>query len=222
MGQVLTCHSDGSYLPYEHECDGPGLAGRVLRARPGISTAIAALYFGRAIVTPLAAEELHASGVALAVHSDRGEAPASAAWGCARIAAIPWSQCPAGPERDDVVLSSCPWWRKLTCRAGHARLANAWPGERAGRGGVLPGPGLVCCVANKVPGLRAVAVTTVGQAARATLTLGSEPAGGGDAGPDVLRGPADSAARCVGGAAVVSGRSGVYLAGAGRPCASLR
>ena len=34
-------------------------------------------------------------------------------------------------------------------------------------------PGLVCCVANKVPGLRAAAVTTVAQAARATLTLGA-------------------------------------------------
>ena len=31
----------------------------------------------------------------------------------------------------------------------------------------------MCCVANKVPGLRAVAVTTVSQAARATLTLGA-------------------------------------------------
>jgi hypothetical protein len=32
-------------------------------------------------------------------------------------------------------------------------------------------PGLAACVLNKLPGLRAVAVTTVGQAARATLTL---------------------------------------------------
>jgi hypothetical protein len=33
-------------------------------------------------------------------------------------------------------------------------------------------PGLVCCVANKVPGLRAAAVGTVAQATRATRTLG--------------------------------------------------
>jgi ribose 5-phosphate isomerase RpiB len=41
------------------------------------------------------------------------------------------------------------------------------------KGGVLfcGDPGLVACVANKVSGLRAVPVTTVGQAARATLTL---------------------------------------------------
>jgi ribose 5-phosphate isomerase RpiB len=34
-------------------------------------------------------------------------------------------------------------------------------------------PGLICCVANKVTGLRAVPVATVNQAARATLTLGA-------------------------------------------------
>ena len=41
------------------------------------------------------------------------------------------------------------------------------------KGGVLfcDDPGLVACVANKVSGLRAVPVTTVCQAARATLTL---------------------------------------------------
>jgi ribose 5-phosphate isomerase RpiB len=34
-------------------------------------------------------------------------------------------------------------------------------------------PSLVCCVINKVAGLRAAAVATVAQAARATLTLGA-------------------------------------------------
>ena len=34
-------------------------------------------------------------------------------------------------------------------------------------------PGLVCCVANKVAGLRAAAVATVAQAARATQSLGA-------------------------------------------------
>jgi hypothetical protein len=41
------------------------------------------------------------------------------------------------------------------------------------QGGVLfcADPGLVACIANKVPGLRAVSVTTVSQAVRATMTL---------------------------------------------------
>jgi ribose 5-phosphate isomerase RpiB len=68
--------------------------------------------------------------------------------------------------------------RELSCAPGDASchwakavaecLAN---GEC--QGGVLfcADPGLVACVANKVAGVRAVPVTTVGQSARATLTL---------------------------------------------------
>jgi ribose 5-phosphate isomerase RpiB len=43
------------------------------------------------------------------------------------------------------------------------------------RGGVVfcPDPALVCCVANKVPGLRAAAVLTVAQAVRAAHSLGA-------------------------------------------------
>jgi hypothetical protein len=61
--------------------------------------------------------------------------------------------------------------KELPCRWARAVAECVATGECAG--GVLfcADPGLVCCVANKVPGLRAVAVTTVDQAARATLTL---------------------------------------------------
>src|SRR4051794_17309747 len=43
------------------------------------------------------------------------------------------------------------------------------------QGGVIfcEDPGLVCCVANKVSGLRAVSICTVSHAARATLTVGA-------------------------------------------------
>jgi hypothetical protein len=60
---------------------------------------------------------------------------------------------------------------QLPCRWAKAVAECLARGECAG--GVLfcEDPGLVSCVANKVPGLRAVAVTTVGQAARATLSL---------------------------------------------------
>jgi hypothetical protein len=68
--------------------------------------------------------------------------------------------------------------RELSCAPGDACCLWARAvaeclarGECAG--GVLfcDDPGLVACVANKVPGLRAVGVTTVAQAARATLSL---------------------------------------------------
>jgi ribose 5-phosphate isomerase RpiB len=56
-----------------------------------------------------------------------------------------------------------------------ARAVAECVARRECAGGVLfcAGPELVCCVANKVAGLRAAAVTTVHQAARATLDLGA-------------------------------------------------
>jgi hypothetical protein len=57
--------------------------------------------------------------------------------------------------------------------AALAALAE-WVGGGAGPAVVFcADPGLVCCVANKSAGVRAVAVTTVAQAARATLTVGA-------------------------------------------------
>jgi hypothetical protein len=59
----------------------------------------------------------------------------------------------------------------LPCRWSKAIAACVARGDC--RGGVVfcDDPGLVCCVANKVSGLRAVAVSTIAQAARAIRTL---------------------------------------------------
>jgi ribose 5-phosphate isomerase RpiB len=59
------------------------------------------------------------------------------------------------------------------CRWSHAVATCLARGDCHGGVMFCEDPGLVCCVANKVPGLRAVAVTTVSQAARATHTLGA-------------------------------------------------
>ncbi len=76
--------------------------------------------------------------------------------------------------RNGVVLQSflaCP--EDNLCQ--WAKEVAAWVGAGECRGGCLfcADPGLICCVANKVPGVRAVGVTTVRQAARATLTVGA-------------------------------------------------
>jgi ribose 5-phosphate isomerase RpiB len=60
----------------------------------------------------------------------------------------------------------------LLCRWAKAVAECVARGECAGGVVFCDDPALVCCVANKVPGLRAAAATTVAQAARATLTLG--------------------------------------------------
>jgi ribose 5-phosphate isomerase RpiB len=59
--------------------------------------------------------------------------------------------------------------------AGWARAIAQCVADGSCCGGVIfcDDPGLVCCVANKVTGLRAVPVSTIAQAARATLTLGA-------------------------------------------------
>jgi ribose 5-phosphate isomerase RpiB len=61
----------------------------------------------------------------------------------------------------------------LPCRWARAVAECVRRGECQGGVVFCDDPGLVCCVANKVAGLRAVAVTTVTQAARATLALGA-------------------------------------------------
>lgn len=60
----------------------------------------------------------------------------------------------------------------LLCRWAKAVAECVARGECVGGVVFCDDPALVCCVANKLPGLRAAAVTTVAQAARATLTLG--------------------------------------------------
>jgi ribose 5-phosphate isomerase RpiB len=61
--------------------------------------------------------------------------------------------------------------QQLPCRWAKAVAECLARGEY--QGGVLfcDDPGLVCCVANKVSGLRAVPIVTIAQAARATLSL---------------------------------------------------
>ncbi len=61
---------------------------------------------------------------------------------------------------------------RLLCRWTKAVAECVASGECVGGVIFCDDPALVCCVANKLPGLRAAAVTTVAQAARATLTLG--------------------------------------------------
>jgi hypothetical protein len=121
------------------------------------------------VITPLAGEELRAGGIEV-----RREAPAArpSAWGYGQDRPHPLVESAVQAlEREGVVLRGWPEAQALPCRWAKALAECVARGECAG--GVLfcADPGLVCCVANKVPGLRAVPVVTVGQAARATLTL---------------------------------------------------
>jgi hypothetical protein len=93
------------------------------------------------------------------------------AWGCGQDRPHVLVECALRSlRREGLDIQELPVGDPV-CRWARAVAECVVSGECAG--GVLfcADPGLVCCVANKVPGLRAAAVTTVAQAARATLTL---------------------------------------------------
>lgn len=123
----------------------------------------------RTIVTPLAADELRGKGVRLRrdeITGGNGKA-VGAQWGYAEEtpdalvdAAI------AALRREGIVLTALPG----TTPPEWARTVAKEPG-----GGIVfcSDAALVCCVANKLKGLRAAAVSNVKQAAQARRTLGA-------------------------------------------------
>lgn len=126
----------------------------------------------RAIVTPLAAEDLRARGVRITREAEPTKQSTPATWGIGQERAQPLvASAVRALERDGIVLWELPGCTGSECDWAKAVAERVASGEC--QGGVLfcGDPGLVCCVANKVAGLRAVPVITVAQAARATLTL---------------------------------------------------
>jgi hypothetical protein len=126
------------------------------------------------VLTPLAGEELRHGGVTVRRLPTAAPATDGPPWGYAqdRPHALVQSAVQA-LARDGLVVRELPaaGVDELACRWARAVAECVARGDCAG--GVLfcTDPGLVCCVANKLAGLRAVPVSTVGQAARAALTL---------------------------------------------------
>jgi ribose 5-phosphate isomerase RpiB len=128
-----------------------------------------------AIVTPLAAEELRSRGIEVVRRPAQARPNGSAKWGFAQDRAYPpVAAALRALERDGLAVRELtPTDAAAPCRWAKAVAECVARGECAGGAVFCGDAGLVCCVANKVPGLRAAAVATVGQAARATLTLGA-------------------------------------------------
>lgn len=123
------------------------------------------------VVTPLAEEELRTNGVRIARQQPAVSTP-GATWGHGQDRPYPMVQSAIQAlAREGLALRQWPEMRSLPCRWALEVAECVASGGCAG--GVLfcSDPGLACCVANKVPGLRAVPVCTVQQAARATLGL---------------------------------------------------
>jgi len=124
------------------------------------------------VITPLASDELRTNGIRISRQTPPMTNTA-ATWGHGQDRTYLLVQSAIQAlKREGVALRQWPdAGSDLPCRWAKAVAECVARGECAG--GVLfcGDPGLACCVANKVPGLRAVAVTTVHQAARARLAL---------------------------------------------------
>jgi ribose 5-phosphate isomerase B len=165
----------------------PGLAaeahvlrwpGRVLAAddvRRSLNGHREVLLGSTAIVTPMAQEELRARGVAVRRQPAESAAACTGKFGVAQERQHPTVQSAVQAlRRDGVTLVELSGNGTASCERW-ARAVGECVARGECQGGVVfcEDPGLVCCVTNKLAGLRAVAVATVGQAARATLTLGA-------------------------------------------------
>lgn len=127
----------------------------------------------QAIITPLASEELRTNGV----HTRREDSSAKSSAKKVGVAedrpnALVQAALKA-LERDGIELARMPGCPGPTCDWARGLAECIASGTCLGGAVFCSDPGLVCCVANKVVGLRAAAVCTVPQAARALLTFGA-------------------------------------------------
>ena len=169
-GQLLVPSADGQVLHW---------MGRVVSAqelRRSLDGQRELVLPPRAVLTPSAVEHLRERGVRITRQAVEPHQPASAApWGYAEERPHPAVKSALQAlEREGVSLGELPA-RGETAPCRWARAVAECVARGKCRGGVIfaADAGLVCCVANKLPGLRAVAIVSVAQAARATLTLGA-------------------------------------------------
>jgi Ribose/Galactose Isomerase len=128
-----------------------------------------------AIITPSAAEHLRQSGVRITRKDPEPKPAAAATWGYAEDRPVPFVRSAVQSlARDGIEL------RELACPNGQeacqwARTAADCVARGECHGAIVfcEDAGLLCCVANKIPGLRATAVRSPAQVNRATRALGA-------------------------------------------------
>jgi ribose 5-phosphate isomerase RpiB len=129
----------------------------------------------RTIITPLAADELRRCGVRITRQAVEKQQARAASWGYAQDRPQTVVQSAVKSlERDGIPLKELQLPAESSACRWAAALARCVAQGDCTTGVVFcQDAGLVCCVANKLAGLRAVVVHSVAQAARAALSLGA-------------------------------------------------
>jgi hypothetical protein len=162
----------------EHAADGQVLrwSGRVVTAadlRQSLNGQRELVLTSRAIITPLAADELRARGIRVTSQATEPTATSPSAWGIAQDRSYPEvAGALQALRRDGSLLKEMPLCSGPCCGWSRALADCVAHGECTGAIVFCNDPALVCCVANKVAGLRAVTVTSVSQARHAALSVG--------------------------------------------------
>jgi hypothetical protein len=127
----------------------------------------------QAVVTPAALEELRARGIIMERESEPQESPAAKSWGVGQDRMNPTVQSALEAlERDGLHFYALPAGEKSTPALWARQIAASVAGGTCAGGVVFcHEPATVCCIANKVAGLRAAAVTSVAQLGRALRAL---------------------------------------------------
>jgi hypothetical protein len=167
-GQPVTADAEGRVLRW------PGRVFTLEDVRRNLNGHRELVLTPRTVVTPSAAEELRNGGIQVTWQPAQPVTHQRPRWGYAQERPLPVVRSAVQSlNREGIELHELANGEREPGRWAQALAECVRRGEC--RGGVVfcQDPGLVCCVANKVNGLRAVSVVTVLQAARATLTLGA-------------------------------------------------
>jgi len=127
-----------------------------------------------AVITPLALEYLRQSGITWKRLEPSSGSKSTRCWGYAQERDFALVRAVvASLQREGIALFELPCDNGSCCR--WARELAEWVSTGRTAGGVVlcGDPGLLCCVANKVPGVRAVPASCVSAVARAAATLGA-------------------------------------------------
>lgn len=126
-----------------------------------------------AVITPLALEHLRSNGVQMSRHADERQ-NGKASWGYAQQRPHPFvDSAVQALGREGIALRSLQVEKREPAAFSKAIAECVAKGECHGGVVFSDDPAIICCVANKFPGLRAAAIMCVAQAARAVLTLGA-------------------------------------------------